>query len=213
MGQTVSLPTGTWRETCNDYTFDETTGILIAKLRKENGTLSTSGVKVVRGMTLSNDNGKFVIHHSQREIETVLPAGNWSITCRNPILKNSVLSAELQKTDGSYVHSAIVVHRGAIIENMNGIFENISSEYTPSECAQTRTMDNSVLLPLGTWINSAKNVNVCGNKLTAQLQNNYGNWVHAEIVLHSKFMVLENNDGKFVVTDDDYRKKIDNISI
>lgn len=200
MGQTLSEPGGSWKNSTDSYTFDKTTGLLTANLKARDGSILQSSVIVTHGMALENDDGKFIIttkgHYSVTgAYSNVLPAGNWMFTAKNISLENNILTAFLQKPDGTYSHSSIVVLEGYVVENDNGKF-NIVKHSLQQEKLQ---------YPLGSWINSAEDIELSVNNgkymLKANLIANDGSKKYRTLTYSSKYDIFENENGNFKFVD------------
>lgn len=202
MGQSISEPTGSWKESAESYVFDDKTAVLIANLRTKNGTYKEASVNVTHDMKLDNNDGKFVVKSrgyydsNVEKYSTVEPAGNWRQTATDVQFDNGVLSANLRKADGSYCHSVIVVLDGHIVENNNGVFKGVGKYgelYLPKQ--------RYVQCPLGSWVDSADNISIrsYGNKynLTADLKTSSGGVRRSSIEYTSQYDMFDNDNGNF----------------
>ncbi len=201
MGQTLSEPTGSWKGSVDYYTFDNKSGVLSGGLKTQDGSTKLSSVVVTHGMSLDNDDGKFVIKSRGQytlsdTYSNVLPAGNWTLTAKNINLIDGVLSAWLQKPDGLYSHSTMVVLEGHVIENNCGKFRIIGNN-----CDPHFKRVEKLQCPLGSWINSAEDIEISMDKsqyiLKATLTANDGSKKQQTIKYSSQYEMFDNDNGNF----------------
>lgn len=209
MGATITLPSGSWKNSCTDYSFNNQSGLLTAYLKDKHGTPQKSSVIVTNGMTLENDDGKFVIsstgwYTDMDTLSNTEPSGDWKTTARSISLKNCILSALLQCCDGSWTHSTIVVVQNMTLENNDGCF-NITTECRNS--GRVVAIDRPQV-PLGSWVQSARRCKITKQgsilMLRAELQNERGQWVSAtHKYIDGTIPILGNNNGSFSVDNRD----------
>ena len=110
-----------------------------------------------------------------------LPGGTWSLTARDTILTSTILYAELQTKNGSWHPTWTWIWKGCTYTNIDGNF----------------TIDKAPV-PGGSWIKTAKNPQVLGDILTAELQKRDQTWVTASTKLIPG-VELRNVNGRFVL--------------
>lgn len=201
-------PSGSWKKSCESYVFDDNDKLLTCMLISKDGFLKRSNIICTIGMELENDNGDFKVIKKgfypdlpNQTFSKIRPAGNWSETALNIKFDDSILTADLQKKDGSYMRSSIVVLDGMILENDDGRFKILKNNFYNREQNYV-----TIELPSGSWILTASNIKLKKKintnivNLSAYLKNCENLEIYSEINFSSeKIPRLSNENGKFKI--------------
>lgn len=112
----LELPRGNWTETAREIHLDR--NILMAKLKKKDGSYAYDKVIFNPQDSFSNYDGKFKLDYI-----TKLPGGTWKESAKDIQIKNGIISALLKDKKGVYNHDFIILNTDNCLKNNDGKFE------------------------------------------------------------------------------------------
>ena len=121
----------------------------------------------------------------------MFPEGSWIHSARNYYIDNNILIAELLDTNNNWCKNKIVLDANKFYDNYNGSFY---AHYKSN---------STIILPEGSWIDSARNYYINNNILIAELLDTNNNWCKNEIVLDAN-KNYDNINGSFQGYNKDY---------
>jgi hypothetical protein len=165
----TGMPGGSWIDSAKNYSM--TGRKLNAQLKNDNGIYKNASVEVVPGATYSSVNGKF-------EENLPLPGGSWKTSAKNYSMTGGKLNAQLKNDNGIYKNTSVEVIPGFLYSNENGKFKE------------------NLPLPGGSWKESAKNYEMKGRVLKAELKKSWLAWNNTSVKV-TPGATYSNENGNF----------------
>jgi hypothetical protein len=175
-------PKGSWRNSCKNYKIIDNT--LYADLKTNYNTYISTYINIDYGFSYGNDNGIFFIEDYSIDYNDNYPKGTWLGSSTNQRIFENILYANLRKKDGTYNPTHIEIQHGFEYGNDDG---NFTVETYPEN-----------IFPLGSWINKSVNYKIKNNILTAELRDDFGNFVEKQIDTKVGFSYGTEN-GEFTI--------------
>jgi hypothetical protein len=225
-GASRGMPGGSWRESCR---FPNMRGpLLVAQCRTSYDRWVDARIDPnnCRGGRLANDDGRLVCEISGggwgNGGSWEIPGGSWRESCRYPVMRGRLLSAQCRSSRGDWSNVTIDIRacRSGRLQNIEG---NLTCEGGRGGYGQGGGYGNggngngggygnggngngggygqggNASYPGGSWRETCRASSMRGDVLSAQCKNRNGNWNNSSIDVHScRSNRVSNDDGQLV---------------
>lgn len=109
------------------------------------------------------------------------PKGPWVLSARNVTVLGKLVTCELRNVAGEFIPCQFTFQPSLMYENIDGVIQS--------------SVDDSQFIPLGSWIDTAKDVKIKNETVSCLLETETGEWVH-NIFRFYRHLKYVNVDGR-----------------